>query len=102
MSEIRPCRSCHAAVTWTRSAAHGKPMPLDEAPESGNVLVDAMSRAHVYRDHDTAMAELERDPEGYSVMTYLSHHATCPEGPAWRAKRAAAKPAPPDPQGSLL
>src|SRR4051794_15637284 len=104
MAETKPCRSCHALVLWTRSAAGNKPMPLDEAPETGNVLVDGMGRAHVYRDHETAAAELERDPEAYSVVTYVSHHATCPQGQAWRAKRrsAADAPQPEPPQGTLL
>jgi hypothetical protein len=104
MPETAPCRSCKTQVLWTKSAANNRPMPLDEAPDSGNVLVDGMGRAHVYRDHDTAMAELERDPEGYSTVTYVSHHAQCPQGQAWRAKKRtdADAPKPASPQGSLL
>ena len=87
MAETKPCRSCHAVVLWTRTAANNRPMPLEEAPDTGNVIVDAMGRAHVYRDHDTAAAELARDEAGYSLVTYVSHHATCPEGQAWRARQ---------------
>jgi hypothetical protein len=84
-------------------------MPLEEDAERGNVLVDDMGKAHAFRDHTAAVEELGRDPERYSVATFISHHAVCPEGEAWRAKRAA-KPKPPKPaaapaapeQGSLL
>jgi hypothetical protein len=99
-----PCRSCGAMVIWTRTAATRKPMPLDESPEHGNVLIDDMSRAHVFRDHDTAAAELARDPERYSALTYFPHHASCARGEDWRGKRRgdADAPRPGPPQGSLL
>jgi hypothetical protein len=79
-------------------------MPLEEDSERGNVLIDDMGKAHAFKDHDAAVAEQAENEERYSVATFISHHAVCPEGQAWRAKRAAKpKPAaPPDPQGSLL
>lgn len=76
-------------------------MPLDESSELGNVLIDDMGKAHVFRDHDAAAAELERDVERYSAVTYLPHHATCPAGPGWRGKQRGDPDAPPA-QESLL
>lgn len=104
MPDLAPCRSCRRQVSWSRTAATGTPMPLDENAEQGNVLLDDMGRAHVFRDHATALIELDRDPERYSTVTYLPHHASCPAGPAWRDKRRGDPDAPkPDPeQGSLL
>jgi hypothetical protein len=77
-------------------------MPLQEDSERGNVLIDEMGKAHAFRDHAAAVVELEAEPERWSTVTFISHHAVCPEGAAWRVKRPA-KPKPPvDPQGSLL
>jgi hypothetical protein len=79
-------------------------MPLDESPEQGNVLIDDMNRAHVYRDHAAAVTELARDPDRYSAVTYLPHHATCAQGAGWRGKQRGDRDAPrPEPaQGQLL
>lgn len=68
-----------------RSAKTGKPTILDPRPDEkrGNVIVDGTGRAHVFADHEAAVAgaialDLEDEP------TYLDHHATCPE---WEKRR---------------
>ena len=86
MPDAGTCRSCKALVWWARSAKSGRPMPLQEDAENGNVIIDGYGRAHVLRNHAAALAALEEaDMIG---MTYLSHHAVCPERGEWsRAPR---------------
>jgi hypothetical protein len=102
------CRSCRRLVYWARSAASGKPMPLDLDGERGNVLVDASGKSHVFRNHAQAVATAQLDasngaPVGFDSDTYISHHADgqCPKGREWQGKRRS-DPDAPDPQGSLL
>ena len=100
MAEMRPCRSCRRQCVMARTVASGQWMPLEEDAEHGNVLVDDMGRAHVFRDNAAAVEELEREPWRWSVLTFVSHHARCPKGGAWRRRER--KPAPNPRQGTLL
>lgn len=83
-------------------------MPLDESADRGNVLIDEMGRAHVFRDNQAAREALDAEPERWSVSIFISHHAEgqCPQGRAWQGKKRTdrdAPQAPPEPaQGSLL
>lgn len=106
---IGPCQTCMRSVTWTKSAARGRPMPLDEDAERGNVVLDGTGLAHVFKDHDAAVAVMGTERDGYDFphgVTYISHHAEgqCPQGRAWKGRRRADHPPPaPEPaQGSLL
>lgn len=103
------CRSCHRVVYWARTAKSGKPMPLDESVERGNVLVDGLGKAHVFAGNAAAHAAMEADFQTFGVgTTWISHHAEgqCPQGREWQGKRrgdADAPAAAPEPaQGSLL
>lgn len=101
--EFSPCRSCRRQVRWAKTAKTGKPMPLDESPERGNVLLDAIGQAHVFKDRAAAMAAVEGRPEEFGVTdtTFISHHAEgqCPHGRAWQGKRRGDvdEPKPPKP-----
>lgn len=107
---IGPCQTCKRGVTWTKSAARGRPMPLDQDDERGNVVLDGFGNAHVFKDHDAAIAAMgtttDDGTEFPHGVTYISHHAEgqCPQGREWRGRRRADHPPPePEPaQGSLL
>lgn len=102
MTDYGTCRSCRAQVRWAKSASTGKPMPLDRSPDRGNVLIDANGRAHVFKDHGAAVAAV-MESDRYGTETFMSHHATCPEGPAWKGKKRKDPDAPSEPvQESLL
>lgn len=74
------CRSCGAEVSWTRTAATGKAIPLDPHPVAdGNVIVDvATNRA-------TVLAAGTPMPVG--VPRFISHFATCPHADSHRRAR---------------
>lgn len=76
----------------------GKPFPLDEDDQRGNVLVDAQGRAHVFRDRPAALEAAAADVDlfGAAPLTYISHHAEgqCPHGDAWRGKKRSDPDAP--------
>lgn len=79
-------------------------MPLVEDQVRGNVILDSNGRAHAFADRQAALAAGASNEAlfGLVTTTFLSHHADCPQGRAWRA------PSPPaaarrDPaQGRLL
>lgn len=102
MPDQSPCRSCRKPVLWARTAATGKPMPREEDAERGNVLIDEMGKAHAFKDHKAAMAELEGEPERWSTVTYLSHHASCPAGQAWKGKQRTDADAPRSPEQEAM
>lgn len=91
MSDLGPCRSCHAAMRWARTTK-GKNIPLDREPnvQRGNVLLVGEGheeRAHVFGDPEKAVAaalELGTDPNA----RYLSHFATCPNRTKHRRRRS--------------
>lgn len=105
MPDSAPCRSCRRPVFWAKTAATGKPMPLDEDDERGNVILDCAGRAHVFRDRAAALAAAEADEERFGIVstTYISHHAEgqCPKGPAWRGKKRTDPDAPAPVQEAL-
>ncbi len=70
------CRSCGASLLWVESE-NSKPMPLNAQPdpERGNVEI--------------VHSEARRGPVGIVHPGpipggYLSHHASCPQGKAWK------------------
>jgi hypothetical protein len=93
--DFSACRSCQQQVRWARSATSGKPMPLDESGV-GNVILDGVGKAHAFRDHAAAVAAGEAFPDRFGVVAsyFLSHHATCPAGDAWRGQSRERPPAP--------
>ena len=76
------CRSCGAAVRWEITAATGRRIPLDVEPSpAGNVWLDDAGLAHV-------MSSAGQLPLGaVKSQLYVPHHATCPQGREWKAKR---------------
>ncbi len=75
------CRSCHQRITWLKTPS-GKAMPVDEDPtEDGNIVIDVDHGQLVARVFQTAEMAREAAPE---EPRYVSHFATCPDGPKWR------------------
>lgn len=75
MSETTYCKSCKATITWVVTA-NGKRMPIDAEPSfKGNIRLDDRNVAHFGK----AAAEMEGP-------RYISHFATCPQGPQHRRK----------------
>jgi hypothetical protein len=70
------CRSCGAEITWARTAANDRPMPLDAQPTpDGNVRLDG-DVATVLGPLDVeALTDVQR------AALRMPHHATCPN---WR------------------
>ena len=77
----RRCRSCGAEIRWARTEK-GKRIPLDDEPTvKGNVTI-ARQGDHVIASVLGPMeAEIARQ-EGRTL--YLPHHASCPQGDAWK------------------
>lgn len=79
------CRSCGAEIFWATSST-GKAMPLNAKPDPmGNVRVygaPATRSAVVLAGHRLTLARGANGPP-----LYMPHHATCPQGQAWRKKK---------------
>lgn len=74
MTATSQCELCGAPMRWVRTAANGKPMPLDPEPvEDGNVFMEN-GEAHVLVDGQLSLDGVER-------AMFKSHFATCPR---WR------------------
>ena len=67
MTETSRCRSCGAEIVWLKTAASGKPMPVDAAPEKRVVIGEHSGLAYV-------------------LETYTPHWATCPQAESWRRR----------------
>lgn len=66
------CTACNAPIRFARTAATGKPMPLDWAPDrSGNVVVRGNVALVL-----TGRQALGRDPAPAGTR-YMPHFATC-------------------------
>lgn len=77
------CRSCAAEVVWATSQT-GNAMPLNAKPDPfGNVKT--YGRPGELSAVVLAGSELE-DARAAGLDLYMPHHATCPQGPAWRKK----------------
>lgn len=87
------CSSCGALILWTKTAAKGKPMPLDAStgrwmiegegpdqgvhPPTGAVLKGTAITLNLHNSH--AWPGYEHTHEGVRhVRVYTSHFATCP------------------------
>lgn len=69
------CRSCRARIRWVRTAAHGKPLPLDPKPDlAGNVIMSD-GLAVVLGKDSPELDQARADPD---VAVWQSHWATCP------------------------
>ena len=77
------CRSCGAPIMWLEHVTTGKPAPIDiQASMDGNIRIGVIPEHYgVLTGQDLADAQ-ERGDE-----LHKSHYATCPQAPAWRAKR---------------
>lgn len=77
------CRSCDAEIFWVTTEA-GKSMPLDALPKlDGNVMLHRQSGKAVA----TVLAGLFlAEARDSGRVLYMPHHATCPQGQAWRKK----------------
>lgn len=80
------CRSCKAPVLYARNIVTGNMMILNALVDQGrgNVEVDVTGAEPRCRVLDQDARAAARDA---GSALYLSHHATCPEGPAWRRKK---------------
>jgi hypothetical protein len=75
------CGSCGAQITWTSNVVSGKRMPVDAKPVvDGNVIL--LSGNDGPESRVLTKAQLAARPS--SAGLFKSHHATCPDGPAWR------------------
>jgi hypothetical protein len=77
------CRSCDAEIVWATSAT-GKAMPLNAKPDPmGNVRLYGPNGA---RSAVVLAAEKLKLARTAGVPLYMPHHATCPQGGAWRKR----------------
>lgn len=75
------CRSCQARVFWVRTSSN-RAMLVNESPDpKGNIVVDGVDRATVYRD-SAAAVEAGADRS----KLYVSHFVTCDRPAEWRGK----------------
>lgn len=72
------CRSCRKPVIWVVVAKTGIRMPLDATPTPDGLVV---------LDGPQGTARALKKGEEYAGLRYTSHHATCPDGSAWRGQR---------------
>lgn len=78
------CRSCGAEIFWATSSS-GKAMPLNAKPDPmGNVRVFGASSA---RSAVVLAGERLELAHAAGAPLYMPHHATCPQGRAWRKKK---------------
>lgn len=100
MTRPEGCRSCGQEVEWALTTK-GRRIPLNTAPADPHahgslVLIEqegALPWAVSYDKAVEAMVErgLSRgaaETAVYSRPCRVSHFATCPQGPAWRRRRA--------------
>lgn len=73
------CKGCGAKIIWI-----GK-MPCDPAPVTYWAVEKGRGRI-VKRDGTVVSCEFEGEPAKASGTGYVSHYATCPQGPAFRRK----------------
>jgi hypothetical protein len=80
---VSRCRSCGAEIVWATTEA-GKAMPLDAAPTvEGNVAVTGAEKPVA-----TVLAGLFlEEARSAGRELFMPHHATCPQGRAWRKKK---------------
>ncbi len=72
------CKSCQAEIIWVLTHK-GNRACIDAAPaENGNLVLEMSDEGGTTRPVDPL---LDKPPY------YISHHATCPQGPDWRMKR---------------
>lgn len=62
------CGTCSAPIRWVRTAAKGRPMPIDDVPVHGGNVELTPAGAVVHGQPELA-------PDG---PRYVAHFATCP------------------------
>ncbi len=72
------CNSCQARVMWIKTAATGKPMPLDAEPNPNGSIVIRDGLAHVLKTGALLVPGERR---------FTSHFATCPNAAGHRKRR---------------
>lgn len=72
------CRTCSRPVIWVVVAKTQRRMPLDATPTPDGLVV---------LDGPQGTARALQKGEEFSGLRYTSHHATCPDGSAWRGQR---------------
>jgi hypothetical protein len=71
------CKSCNADITWVITT-RGKKMPVDASPVlNGNLALEFKNGGYESRPATDEDRKLKR-------QLYISHFATCPQGPSWR------------------
>ncbi len=81
--KIDNCRSCKGRIIWCVTEA-GNRQPIDADPvANGNialVIIGGVPHSKVVRPEDP-------EEDVVPPERYISHHATCPQGKAWKARR---------------
>lgn len=77
----RDCRLCGQPLRWVRSAAHGRPMPLDPEPNpAGNVIVETTEPIPGMQLHVAKV--IGKTTEGQDNLLgeerWMPHFVTCP------------------------
>jgi hypothetical protein len=85
---VSTCRSCGAAIIWTRTAAGDKPMPVDAKPvDGGNVLL-SRGPAGIGTPTSTVVGKtIQPNLFGDDSPRYTSHFSTCPHADSHRKAR---------------
>jgi hypothetical protein len=78
------CRSCPALIIWAVTV-NGKAMPVDAEPVDGGNVALRWTEGKVYAE----VLSVTRQATRVRGTLRMSHHATCPQGGAWRKRRAA-------------
>jgi hypothetical protein len=95
---VNTCRHCKAEVLWVRTAATGRPMPLDpDESERGNVFVEYAADGSGMVCHVASKANPR--PPG---IPHMPHWATCPVLNKPRPIPAAKPEVPPAPEPMSL
>lgn len=82
MSDV--CKSCRAAIIWTKTAAMGKAMPVNLGPnQHGNIALDRTTVPPT--SHYVAAGTTT-----FGSARFTSHFATCPAAQTHRKPDAAA------------
>lgn len=77
------CRSCGAAIIWA-TTDRGVSMPVDRDPAAGG---NVSLTPHAARDGQWRAAVVAPRLAFGRTDLRMPHHATCPQGRAWKRKR---------------
>lgn len=84
---LTQCRSCGANIRWVISDSTGKVIPIDaDASAKGNLrMLKTLSQNG--QAVVVVVSGAEREALRARGEAFMSHFATCPQGPQWRRPR---------------